>query len=228
MNAKPTTQDAGQVCCNETWEAAYQRFETPEEEVSKFVNRLTYLGCKNWNKNSKILELCTGRGNGLNALEKLGFHNIEGLDLSASLLSKYSGKARTHVADIRQLPFQDGSYDFVIVQGGLHHLPEFPGDLQKSLGEARRVLRPNGKLVVVEPWRTPFLTFVHAMAYNPVTRRLWKKLDAFYVLTENERDTYYPWLARSKEIIALIEEHFVGEISTQKWGKLYFVGRPKL
>ena len=40
-----------------------------------------------------------------------GFENIEGADLSATLLEQYQGSATCYVADCRELPFDDNSKD---------------------------------------------------------------------------------------------------------------------
>ena len=90
----------------DTWEAAYLRFETPEEEIAKFVSRLEKLGARQWPKGIKIVELFCGRGNGLHALNRLGFEHLEGIDLSAHLVSQYRGPATMHVGDCRSLPFE--------------------------------------------------------------------------------------------------------------------------
>jgi len=47
------------------WEAAYLRFESPEEEIRKFVRRLTRLGAPQWPRDAEIVELFCGRGNGV-------------------------------------------------------------------------------------------------------------------------------------------------------------------
>jgi SAM-dependent methyltransferase len=101
-----------------------------------------------------IVELLCGRSNGLEALAQLGFHRLEGVDLSSRLLTQYKGFGMCYVADCRQLPFADHSKDILIVQGGLHHLSFLPGDLEQVLSEVRRVLRKSGRFVVVEPWLT--------------------------------------------------------------------------
>ncbi|MGH9741336.1 MAG: hypothetical protein ACRD51_03190, partial [Candidatus Acidiferrum sp.] len=62
------------------WEAAYLRFETPQEEVQKFLNRLTRLGAAEWPRDAEIVELFCGRGSGLLALARLGFTHLEGVD----------------------------------------------------------------------------------------------------------------------------------------------------
>jgi hypothetical protein len=63
---------------SDPWEAAYLAFETPEQEVAKFVSRLRKLGAHDWPKDSQIVELFCGRGSGLVALHRLGFTRIEG------------------------------------------------------------------------------------------------------------------------------------------------------
>jgi hypothetical protein len=49
------------------WEAAYLRFETPEQEIRKFEKRLLRLGAGAWPRDLRIVELFCGRGNGLRA-----------------------------------------------------------------------------------------------------------------------------------------------------------------
>ena len=62
----------------ERWEEAYVRFETPEEEVKKFVLRLKKLGQAAWHREAQIVDIFCGRGNGLKALEILGFRKSGG------------------------------------------------------------------------------------------------------------------------------------------------------
>jgi ubiquinone/menaquinone biosynthesis C-methylase UbiE len=209
------------------WERAYERFETPTEEIRKFEKRLLHVGAGTWPRGARIVEIFCGRGNGLHALSALGFTQLEGADLSPRLLAKYDGPARCHVCDCRALPFADGSLDVVIVQGGLHHLEQLPGDLHTTLDEARRVLSSRGKLVVIEPWRTPFLRFVHAVTAQKAARKLWSKLDAFEEMYVHERETYDRWLASGPAILRALEERFVPLRCETAWGKLVFVGEPR-
>src|ERR1700739_1567832 len=209
------------------WEAAYLRFETPEQEIRKFTERLRKLGVNEWPRESKVVELFCGRGNGLHALARLGFRNIEGVDLSPRLLAEFSGGALCYVGDCRELPFADQTKDAAIVQGGLHHLPVLPDDLERVFAELRRVLRPEGRVLFVEPWLTPFLRFVHAVAENPFARRASVKLDALAVMIENERATYEKWLGRPREISQLAQRYFQPERESFAWGKWNFVGRSR-
>jgi ubiquinone/menaquinone biosynthesis C-methylase UbiE len=114
-----------------------------------------------------------------------------------------------------------------VVQGGLHHLPDFPGDLEKTLLEVRRVLQPAGRFVVVEPWNTLFLQVVHGCCSLSIARRAWGKLDALATMTERERITYERWLGQPGQILQLLRCHFNSEQQRIAWGKLNFVGRPR-
>jgi ubiquinone/menaquinone biosynthesis C-methylase UbiE len=205
------------------WEAAYLRFETPQQEQEKFVKRLRSLGVATWDRGLKITELFCGRGNALIAWHRLGFENLEGLDISADLVARYEGPARVHVGDARSLPFDDESRDVVAVQGGLHHLPSLE-DLQRTLGEIHRVLRPGGRLLVVEPWKTLFLRCVHAACGVSVFRRMWGKLDALATMIDLERDTYERWLDQPEAVLAALRNVVEPQILRIAWGKLVLVG----
>lgn len=55
------------------------------------------------------------------------------------------------VADAQRLPFEDGSFANIVMVDVLHHI-ECP---VMFLNEARRVLRPGGRMVFLEPAMTP-------------------------------------------------------------------------
>jgi ubiquinone/menaquinone biosynthesis C-methylase UbiE len=124
------------------------------------------------------------------------------------------------------MPFRSASHDIAIVQGGLHHVPDVLEDLPLVVAEVRRVLKPNGLFVVVEPWLTPFLRAAHWACAGPA-RRLWPRLDALATMIHYERDTYERWLANPAFVLSQLSGGFVPQISRQRWGKLVFVGRKR-
>lgn len=216
------------MCCADSWEAAYLRFETPAQEIRKFIKRLIKMGAPRWPRDAEIVELFCGRGNGLQALSELGFSRVEGIDLSALLLAQYTGPAKVYACDCRRLNFDDSSKDIVIIQGGLHHLQVLPDDLEQTLSEANRVLRENGLMVVVEPWLTPFLSFVHAVCRNSIARRLLPRIEALATMIYYEQRTYDQWLGKPQAILHLFDEHFHTDWRSIAWGKLLFVGRKRV
>ena len=212
------------VTCDAGWEAAYARFETPAQEVRKFLARLRRLGADRRPRESRVVELFCGRGNGLVALERMGFTKIEGVDLSEALLRRYSGPAQLYLGDCRELRFEGESKDLVVVHGGLHHLPAFPEDLDRVLGEMRRVLRPGGCLMLVEPWTTPFLRVANTVCTWRAVRRLWPRMDAMAEMNEREGEMYLRWLAEGPAILALLDRHFEPRLRRLRFGKLLYVG----
>jgi ubiquinone/menaquinone biosynthesis C-methylase UbiE len=221
---KPPTQSP---LAPDPWEAAYLRFETPKQEIQKFIARLNRLGGHQWPRDAEIVELFCGRGNGLIALERLGFTRLEGVDLSPRLIAQYRGPARCMVADCRQLPFADRSKDVLIVYGGLHHLPALPDDLDQTFSEMQRVLRKDARVVFVEPWLTPFLRFIHAISEIPLARRLSNKMDALATMIQFERRTYEQWLSQPDLIRKIARAHFVPLHESFARGKWNFVGTPR-
>jgi len=213
------------ICCDSVWEKNYARFETPEEEIRKFIRRFRQVGAGRWSSDSRILDLFCGRGNALKALERLGFERLEGVDLSELLLAQYSGPARLYVGDAGDLKLGNACIDIVVVQGGLHHLPVLETDLQKVLSEIRRVLKAEGRFVLIEPWQTLFLKVIHFACEKSIIRRAWGKLDALAAMIEQEKQSYFHWLSRPDFILSTLSKFFVPELRKTGWGKLKFVGR---
>jgi SAM-dependent methyltransferase len=231
MAARKQNEDAAAVVVQsesnaDPWEAAYVRFETPDQEVRKFVKRLRELRVDELPRDSDVVELFCGRGNGLHALARVGFTHLEGVDLSSRLIAMYRGPARCYVGDCRKLPFPDKSKDLLIVQGGLHHLPALPEDLAQTFAEIDRVLRRDGRVVIVEPWLTPFLGLVHSISGMRLARRCSTKLDALATMIDHERATYEQWLRQPELILKLARSHFSPLQESFRWGKWMFVGSP--
>ena len=215
---------SGAVCCDPAWEEAYKRFESPEEEISKFIKRLRLLGFENRPRDIRVVELFCGRGGGLTALKRMGFTHLEGVDLSETLLLQNQTGATLHLADCRDLPFEDASLDAVIIHGGLHHLPRLPDDLEQVLSEIHRVLNNDGTFHAVEPWLTPFLRFVHAVIEIPAVRNCYAKGDALAVMIQHERETYEQWLSQPTAIRELLGKYFNAKTDRTAWGKIQYTG----
>ena len=208
-----------------TWEAAYRRFESPTAEIRKFSRRLRLAGATAWGGSSRILELFSGRGGGVRALRALGFQHVTAIDLSRSLLA--IGERPAILADCRALPCGSGTQDVVVIQGGLHHLDRLPEDLEVTLRESYRVLAPSGRIVIVEPWMTPFLRFVHLLCELRIVRWISPRIDALATMIEHERSTYERWLSSQAVVRKALLQWFEPERWHVGFGKLLFVGRPR-
>ena len=91
-----------------------------------------------------ILDLGCGKGRFARHLERTGAR-VVGLDLSARMLGEAVGLRRVR-ATARRLPFARATFDAVIAIETLEHV----GDVASVADEARRVLRPGGRLIVID------------------------------------------------------------------------------
>ena len=103
-----------------------------------------------------ILDLATGTADLAIALAKQNPQaHIIGMDISEKMLDigKEKVKQRNlenqielHLGDATALPFEDNSFDAVTVAFGVRNFE----NLEQSLFEIQRVLKPNGQLVILE------------------------------------------------------------------------------
>jgi SAM-dependent methyltransferase len=116
----------------------------------------------------RLLEIGCGEGGNLWHLRGLDGARF-GVDYSPAkaAFARRSTGATIAAADAARLPFGDASFDAVLIRDLLHHLP----DRARALAEARRVLKPGGRLTLVEPNRTSPLVLLQA-ALVPAERGL--------------------------------------------------------
>jgi SAM-dependent methyltransferase len=95
----------------------------------------------------RVLDLGCGVGH---SYHELAPRESVGVDLDPAALA---GQEReTHVADMRRLPFADGSFRSVLSVQSIEHVP----DPARALAEMVRVLAPGGRAVLVTPNRLTF------------------------------------------------------------------------
>ncbi len=111
-------------------------------------------------------------------------------------------------------------------QGGLHHL-SLMDDLEQALSEIHRVLKPEGRLLIIEPWLTPFLRIVHALCRVGWIRRSWNKMDALAAMIELEWKTYDDWLRRPAPVLSAIRDVAEPTQLRMGWGKLMLTARKR-
>jgi ubiquinone/menaquinone biosynthesis C-methylase UbiE len=102
-----------------------------------------------------VLDLGCGPGRTLRALgAAFPDAQLTGVDLSPYMLDLAQrrtaafDKVRLVHADVTELPFEAASYDAVCASHLVGHLP--PGPAAAAVAEARRVLRPGGRLYVID------------------------------------------------------------------------------
>jgi demethylmenaquinone methyltransferase / 2-methoxy-6-polyprenyl-1,4-benzoquinol methylase len=96
----------------------------------------------------RVLDACCGTGDLAVAAEREG-GVVTGLDFSPGMLERARRKSDTVdwvEGDLLALPFADDSFDAATVGFGVRNV----ADLDAALGELHRVLRPGGRLAILE------------------------------------------------------------------------------
>jgi len=132
-----------------------------------FLNHFLSMGIdKTWRKKAikdvaatnpkHILDVATGTGDmAIAASAAIPGAKITAVDIAAQMLDEGRKKIETQglskvitmqLADSESLPFADGTYDAVMCAYGVRNFE----DLEKGLTEMQRVMRPGGKLAILE------------------------------------------------------------------------------
>ena len=159
-----------------------------------FLNHTLSLGIdRSWRKAAidslkpyapqRILDVATGTGDfALMAVDRLQPQSLIGADLSEGMLSvgrekvERAGKSdiiTLQKEDCMALSFEDNTFDAVTVAYGVRNFE----DLDRGLREMLRVLKPGGRLVIIEltsPVRFPMkqLFWLYAHVWMPIVGKL--------------------------------------------------------
>ncbi len=100
---------------------------------------------KNFKSDSKVLD--AGCGNGKNIKYFNDTCNIVGIDNCTDFVNICNNRGYNVIySDIRNMSFEDNSFDFIISIAVIHHFDK-EDDRLKSINELIRVLKPGGKLL---------------------------------------------------------------------------------
>ncbi len=124
----------------EAWESLYSGQARPWRGVAD-------ISWMDISEGDRVLDLGCGNGKTSAALMEREA-SVTGIDFSPSAVAscrKLFGEKGTFLeADVRALPFADGSFDRVVSVHVIEHVPE--SDISKASEEIRRVLRSGGTL----------------------------------------------------------------------------------
>jgi SAM-dependent methyltransferase len=110
---------------------------------------------------SRILDLGCGEGATLlNLGEPAGATGVDLFPEKIAFARTRLPSCRFECASVYELPFEDGSFDHLLVRDLIHHL-DAP---DRFMREAKRVLSPGGRIDVLEPCRYNPLVLAHALA----------------------------------------------------------------
>lgn len=126
----------------------YELFSIAEDYEGEVKKYLTNIG-----RYDVVLDAGCGTGKYLNTLEEISSEYI-GIDLSSDQLNKASSKIKKSNsklinANLTRIPLPDNSVDLIVSCWVLGTITD-PNDRKKALKELKRVLKPNGKIVLIE------------------------------------------------------------------------------
>ena len=137
-----------------------------------------------------ILDVATGTGDFAIEALRLNPEKVVGIDISEGMLEvgrkKMADKGHDKIismqtADSENLPFADNNFDAIIVAFGVRNFE----NLKKGLAEMHRVLKPGGKVVILEcsnprsPWFRPVYLF-YFKVITPLVGKIFSKDSAAY------------------------------------------------
>ena len=130
--------------------------------------------------------LLSGIGTGLDLPLLPKLHRYTALDFNTAMLSRARVRGvRLHdeslqvdwvLGDSMALPFPDAHFDHVVLHLILAVVPQ-PA---KCLGEAARVLKPGGTIVLFDKFLKPNKLALLRRAFNPLSRRIATRMDVVF------------------------------------------------
>lgn len=161
----------------------------------------------------KVLDVATGTGDLAIALTHIKGLHVVGLDISEGMLAvgkekiekkNLSSRIELMLGDSENLPFDSASFDAVTVAFGVRNFE----NLEKGLSEIFRVIRPGGRLVVLEtsvPEKFPFKQgyFIYTKFIMPLIGKVFSKDRSAYAYLSKSASAF-PYGKKFHEILTNI------------------------
>ena len=207
------SQKTGQT--SEDWKDGF--LDIRKSKIIRFINkkRLDSTGfLERINSNAKVCDAGCGDLSLLGQLKGLGYKKLYGFDIDAGLINSSSKNSLSEnsfseikVGSLCEIPFDNESFDAVIIWGIFHHLD--PKDYEIAFHEIIRILKPKGEFFIVDPypyipWKTlcvvaGFLSFL-SQKFKNIYRLLASENDLFKNFSNNRKVIKEIFLKKSHQI----------------------------
>jgi ubiquinone/menaquinone biosynthesis C-methylase UbiE len=162
------------------WHRYWDKKSRGYDREMRFMERMLFGDSRSWacsQASGEVLEVAVGTGLNLEAYP----HDVRltGIDLSEPMLAIASTRAtelgrdvELRQGDAQSLPFPDATFDTVVCTIGLCAIP----DMDAALDEMTRVLKPAGRLILVD----------HVASSSRIARGLQRALEVITVPMASE------------------------------------------
>ena len=142
-------------------------------------------------RGKSVLDVACGSGYGSEVLAQAGAHSVVGVDLSPEASryadGRYSSDSTSFLAgDAEHLPFRAASFDVIVSFETIEHLH----DPFSFLSEVKRLLKPDGLLVISSPNKGVFIEgnpfHVHEFTYDELDVALTSRFSNVNSLLQND------------------------------------------
>jgi len=188
---------------SQMWHDVYKDNQLVARRASSHRRKLERLGILAGPRDARLLDVACGTGEALRILHDEGFTRLSGVDMVADADLAREPWLELRAAEAKRIPFDDDAFDVVLCMHSLHHLGGVEG-VRASLHEARRVLRPGGKLALIDHFDSPQLRAAFWGLHKPwLTPTPW--LRAFREQHEEEWPYMYEYLDAWPAVRAIVD-----------------------
>jgi ubiquinone/menaquinone biosynthesis C-methylase UbiE len=151
-------------------------------------------------------------------LREQGFQDVCGIDVTGPPGADAEPFFQIYQGDIRRMPFADSSFDLVLNLHALHHL-ESPQGVGAFLRECHRVLRPGGRLAIIDFPASPQVRLLFWLLARQISR-VTGGLRNFAMILAEESSYLQNYLRAWPEVKRIVTS---GPLRVVSWRQRFFL-----
>lgn len=190
---------------SQRWHRAYKDKRLVARRASSHGRKLQRLGLFDLSRDVRLLDVACGTGEALRILHDVGFTRLCGVDVTADEDLAREPWLELRAADAQHIPYEDASFDVVLCMHSLHHLGGIEA-VRASLREILRVLRPGGRLALLDHFDSPQLRAAFWGLHKPWLTWPTAGLRAFREQHEDEWPYLYEYLDAWPALRAMLDD----------------------